>query len=487
MKLYYLKKAEESLPALKAKTVSPNIDSKIMQRGDSLIIDLGNHYVGYFSFKMWYVDMYIDAPVTMSVRFCETKRELDDDYSNYKGLLCRSWLQEEIINIDFPGRYEMPRRYAARYIKINIVDTPQRLSLSQFSFNSVTSADEDALVKLDITDNELLNIDRIAANTLKNCMQRVFEDGPKRDRRLWIGDLRLEALTNYYTFKNLNLVKRCLYLFGAADRNSLGFMPGYVYENPIFVSGYWYIEDYNLMYVCSLCDYYNHTHDKETFSDLYPVAKSIMDSMENILDDSGIVTTRGGSAFVDWCEGLNKTTSLQGIYLYTLDIWHSVLESLNYYDADVYKQRLDKGRDISLRLLYDDATNSFANDIDKQQHSIHSTVWMILGGVITGDKAKEALFNEFNSPTSLKPFSPYMHHYVVEALVKLGDMSAAEQHIRNIWGGMAKLGADTFSEVYVPGDPEFSANGDRKIDSMCHAWSCTPSYFIRKYKFGKEK
>ena len=45
---------------------------------------------------------------------------------------------------------------------------------------------------------------KIAVNTLKNCMQRVFEDGPKRDRRLWIGDLRLEALANYYTFENIS-------------------------------------------------------------------------------------------------------------------------------------------------------------------------------------------------------------------------------------------------------------------------------------------
>ena len=46
-------------------------------------------------------------------------------------------------------------------------------------------------------------------------MQRIFEDGPKRDRRLWIGDLRIQALTNYYTYKNNDMVKGCLYLFAA--------------------------------------------------------------------------------------------------------------------------------------------------------------------------------------------------------------------------------------------------------------------------------
>ena len=46
-------------------------------------------------------------------------------------------------------------------------------------------------------------------------MQTVYEDGPKRDRRLWIGDLYLEALANAHTFKNHELTKHCLYLLAA--------------------------------------------------------------------------------------------------------------------------------------------------------------------------------------------------------------------------------------------------------------------------------
>ncbi|WP_390580761.1 hypothetical protein [Paenibacillus illinoisensis] len=46
---------------------------------------------------------------------------------------------------------------------------------------------------------EMANIDRVAVQT-RDCMQSVFEDCPKRDRRLWIGDLRLQALVNYETF-----------------------------------------------------------------------------------------------------------------------------------------------------------------------------------------------------------------------------------------------------------------------------------------------
>ena len=57
----------------------------------------------------------------------------------------------------------------------------------------------------------------------------------------------------------------------------------------------------------------------------------------------------------------------------------------------------------------------------------------------------------------------------------------APELIKSYWGGMVDLGADTFYEAYVPGDPDFSPYKDKMINSMCHAWSCTPTYFIRKY------
>ena len=233
MKNYYLKKAEENLPVLNKSQIRPNVPPCVISVGESVTIDLGNHYVGRFSFKMWYADEYIDAPVRMEVRFLECERELADDYSEFNSGLCRSWLQDEIINVDVPGVYSMPRRYAARYVQIKVIAAPRALVLSDFVFEAETSADEATLLPYTTGDAELSLIDKIAVNTLKNCMQRVFEDGPKRDRRLWIGDLRLEALANYYTFDNEELVKRCLYLFAAAEPNKHGILPGYIYENPI--------------------------------------------------------------------------------------------------------------------------------------------------------------------------------------------------------------------------------------------------------------
>ena len=485
MRDYYLKKAEENLPKIIHTEITPDVPCAVLDNGDELVVDLGNHYVGYFSFKMWYLDEYIDAPVTLNIRFCETKGELDDDFSVYNGWLCRSWLQDDTVKVDFPGVYSMPRRYAARYVKIKVVSTPKRLSLSDFTFDAVSSADMNALLPYESADTELKAIDRVALNTLKNCMQRVFEDGPKRDRRLWIGDLRLEALANYYTFGDSALVKRCLYLFAAADKNALGFIPGFVYENPIYVSGSWHIVDYNMMYVNSLCDYYNHMGDEETFRDLYPFARSLMDAARAAIGDDGLLDVPIDDIFIDWCEGLKKRTALEGVYLYTLENWAKTLKILGYPEADECSRQLETGRAHARERLFDKEKCAFINDVDDYQHSVHATSWMVLGGVVEGDEARRAMLDVIASEGSVKPFTPYMHHYAVDALFKAGLTDEAEEYIRRIWGGMVALGADTFFEAYVPGEPEFSPYDDKKVNSMCHAWSCTATYFIRKYGIGK--
>ena len=49
------------------------------------------------------------------------------------------------------------------------------------------------------------------------------------------------------------------------------------------------------------------------------------------------------------------------------------------------------------------------------------------------------------------------------------------------WGGMLNKGADTFWEFYDPEDTNASPYGGKIIHSYCHAWSCTPAYFLRKY------
>lgn len=482
-KNYFLSKAQENYPELKFTVLTPDITEFNATSGDSIILDLGQHAVGHFSFSFDRVDIFVDAPVRLIIKFGEDMREINDDFSQYKGTLSKTWLQEEILNIDFPQRITMSRRYACRYIKITVDKAYRPIKLSDFSFRASTSADVSVLKPAKTSDALLRKIDAVATTTLKECMQTFFEDGPKRDRRLWIGDLRLEALTNYYTFSNLEIVKRCLYLFAAGDYNELGFLPSFVYETPYYHSGEAHIADYALLYVVSVCDYYEHTADISVINDLLDICKSQLDSFEAILDDNLIVKNQDGwFAFIDWCPGLEKLTALEGIYLYTLDRFSGLLKAIGDEDHKKYTSLLSQVRLTCKKHLYDEKENAFVNVADNKQYSVHSQVWMILGGVIDSEKGVNLLLESLNNKTAKQPCTPYMHHYVVEAMIKLGMKDDATNYLKNLWGGMVELGADTFWEAYVPDDSEFSPYEDRMINSLCHAWSCTPSYFIRKYR-----
>ncbi len=481
-KNYFLSKAQENYPELNYTVLTPDTTEFYAKSGDGILLDLGEHAVGHFSFAFDKVDVFVDAPVRLIIRFGEDMREINDDFSKYKGVLSKTWLQEEIINLDFPQYITMPRRYACRYIKITVEKSNRPIRLFDFSFRASTSADVSVLKSADTNDILLNKIDVVSTNTLKECMQTFFEDGPKRDRRLWIGDLRLEALTNYYTFNNLEIVKRCLYLFAAGECNNLRFLPSFVYETPYYHSGEAHIADYALLYVVSVCDYYEHTADISVVNDLLQICKSQLDSFEAILDENTIVTNQDGwFAFIDWCPGLEKLTALQGVYLYTLERFSELLKAIGDEDYRKYSSLLSIVRSASEKHLYDKNSNAFINDQDNRQFSVHSQVWMILGGVINGEEAKNLLVNCLENDKAKQPVTPYMRHYVTEAMIKLGLENEAVLYLKRFWGGMLELGADTFWEAYIPDDLDFSPYEDRMVNSLCHAWSCTPSYFIRKY------
>ncbi|PAK65795.1 alpha-rhamnosidase, partial [Lactococcus lactis] len=114
--------------------------------------------------------------------------ELKHKSEDYDGWLSKSWIQEEYIHLDvLPTHLELSRRYSFRYIEITVIDTSPKWQavFSNPQVQSETSASTKDLSIPAINDHELDNIYQVGLKTLQDCMQDVFEDGPKRDRRLW--------------------------------------------------------------------------------------------------------------------------------------------------------------------------------------------------------------------------------------------------------------------------------------------------------------
>ncbi len=212
------------------------------------------------------------------------------------------------------------------------------------------------------------------------------------------------------------------------------------------------------------------------------ICKSQLESFIATLDENLIATKQDGwFAFIDWCPGLECMTALQGVYLYTLERFSELLEAIGDEEYEKYSALIPEVRFASKKRLYDENKGVFVNPLDNGQLSVRSQVWMILGGVINEEEAKELLLSCLDNKEFKQPVTPYMRHYVIEAMLKVNMKDEAVQYLKKFWGGMVELGADTFWEAYIPDVLDFSPHKDRMINCLCHAWSCTPSYFIRKY------
>ena len=136
--------------------------------------------------------------------------------------------------------------------------------------------------------------------------------------------------------------------------------------------------------------------------------------------------------------------------------------------------------EASWKYLYDEKAGLFVSGKERQINYANQ-VWMILAEVADVKTCGEIL----DRVIALKPekgmVSPYMNHHFVEALLLTGKKEQAMDYMKYYWGGMLSHGADTFWELYNPENPAESPYGSSIVNSYCHAWSCTPTYLLRKY------
>ena len=295
---------------------------KQLNKGSRIYLDFGNHQVGYLHLKLGYTGSHPDAPVWMRIHFAENPVELFENAKNYRGWICSSWIEEEQIHIDtIPSEIKLPRRYAFRYVMIEILDLSSKFNLvveNAFCI-AVSSVDDEELCEFQAQSKQLARLDQIACRTLHNCMQTVFEDGPKRDRRLWMGDLRMQALANYETYQKNDMVKACLYLFAALPMQD-GKVGACLFLEPEPEVDDTQMFDYSLFFINTLWDYYKATNDRETLEELWPTALRQIELAKEHLDEEYLVRDSDvlGWCFVDWNLNLNKQASAQGILLYAL-------------------------------------------------------------------------------------------------------------------------------------------------------------------------
>lgn len=459
------------------------------KRQSGVVMDFGEHLTGFFTFTLHARQGTPDAPLRLKLTFGEVPAELTTPFDPYPGALSRAWLQDETVTVmELPAAVTVPRRLAFRYVKIELLGSSPYFdfALSGVQCKATTSAAARPAA-LPNADGLIRAIDSVGLTTLKECMQTVYEDGPKRDRRLWIGDLYLQAATNAYSFKNHDLTKRCLYLLAALSGEN-GYLNSNAFETPQPHAqvGAPFLFDYSLLYNAALNDYFAYTGDAETAQDLWPVAKRQLNNIKTYLLPNGLFDAVAAAKarwwlFVDWSTALDKQAAIQGVIIFTLKQTVALAERLGKQgEMSEWVPLIKKLTEAARTNLLDKTSGLFVSGPQKQI-SYASQAWMVLSGVASKAEAQKALQALQNVKEAVRPGAPYLQHFYVQALLQCGLHDEAKRTVLNYWGGMVKKGADTFWEVYDPANDLLSPYNFYPVNSYCHAWSCTPVYFIRKY------
>ncbi|KZW02807.1 hypothetical protein EXIGLDRAFT_730918 [Exidia glandulosa HHB12029] len=488
--------------------------SDILSPRSSIIWDFGDHYVGHFSVTVHGIPRpkppgdihgsHVDAPARLRITFGEVARDVAEDFHPYTGWLSESWLPQEIVNVDFmPYRLEIPRRHAFRFVRIDVVATSDNFNVKFENVRAdvVTSANLELLpppltrdtfrsFSEELTHEEmdiLVAVDKVSIRTLTECMQTVFEDGPRRDRRLWLGDLRVQALT-YFSLglADTSLIKRCILLHAALPYDDTGRVAACIFEHPMPHAGNNFIVDYSLLFGVTLLEYVQATGDDALGRDLFALALKQLELAFAYVDRDCLFSIPDGVwLFIDWVDGLDKQASMQGVVILACKALSALADRLGLSSQAFVPHNngtlslsaaIDLMTEAAYRSLWDPVRSIFVSGPDRQV-SWASQAWLILADACPDPQACMKAISVTNG--AVAPKTPYGHHYVVDAYLHAGLKVDALRYIARYWGSMITAGADTFFEAWDPSDPQFSPYGDAHVNSYCHGWSCTPAYFLR--------
>lgn len=443
---------------------------------ESIIVDFGEHYTGYLNIEMSGTDIRIpDSPTNIEFYFAEMPIELAEIPEDSPKSISIGWMQKDFKSVVFmPYKTSLERRYSFRYVKLTRVDSVRfPILIDALYIDAVSAVDIEKVKHIDFEDNKLKLIDDICVKTLKECEQDVFEDGPKRDRRLWIGDLRLQALVDYETFRNLDLIKRCICLFAEHRCNNGLVAPCVFPDSPPYV-GQWFFMDYSLWFISCLYEYLINTDDKEFVEELYDIATYQIKYADSVFDRENCKIE--APFFIDH-GNFDKTVSALSLFSYVLKQFILLSEKLDK-NTD-YAEKLIREVYTAILKYYSNEENLFVTP--EGEISWHSQIWGSLSGAISVETSNKILKKTAEINPSIRCSSPYMNHFYLEALYNCGMNDKAIEFIKYYWGAIIDAGFDCCPECFEIGNERLTPYSNVSLNSACHAWSCTPSYWLRKY------
>ncbi|MBQ9713715.1 MAG: family 78 glycoside hydrolase catalytic domain [Clostridia bacterium] len=458
-----------SRPVQKAKLLAPKEAKIIKEKGKTYyLLDLGEEVVGLLSFTL---SSATEQKITVSygehIRFGGRVSRFVD---------ARDFSVEYITKAGENEYTNYMLRFACRYLQIeseNAIDLrkisiiPQVYPVAIKPFTAQNKQDEE--------------IYKLCLNSLRLCMMEHYVDCPWREQCLYAFDSRNQILCGYYAFEGGNFeYARANLLLMSQDRYPNGLMSiCYPCGNDLT------IPSFSLYYTLSVKEYMEHSGDISIAKEVYPRIRRYMDAILARRKDGLIYRFEGETNwnFYDWSEhsegalhGLSEVIPDAQLNILTVMALRSLkricaLADLEYPYGDIDTE------------LAQNVTNAFYNE-EKQLFSVTKggeeyveivNALAVAFDIVTGKRAQSICEKLANG--DLIPCSLSMQCFKYDALLKTDEEKYSAlilAEIRKQYQLMLDSGSSAAWET-MDGAEAFDNAG-----SLCHGWSATPVYYLKK-------
>ena len=442
-------------------------------KGSHLIADFGEETFGYLRL--------LDVKGAGAVRiiYAESEDEMyaEDLLTTEFGAL-DSWEQ-----VDLAATPEFRREIAHGFRYVHVIPVSGDVSVGSMTMDFEWK-DVPVRGSFRCSDPEINRIWEVSAHTLGLTCREVFIEGVKRDRWVWSGDAVQSFLMNYYVFGDYDGCRDTLWALRGKD-------PVKVHLNGIM--------DYTFYWFDAVERFLLYSGDANFARQVYPRLKSLLAFALGRLDADGRpADVKGDWMFIDWAPkplpNYGGVTSFEQMLLVrALEAAASVADDVGATgDASDWRARAatlraeivprywnaEKGG--LMHMIYNDGRTD-------PMLTRYPNMFGLFYGYFDRAQRDSVVDNVIFNESVMKIQTPYMRFYELESLCALGRQEDVLREIRSYWGGMLRLGATSFWELYNPaesGAQHYAMYGRRFGKSLCHAWGASPAYLLGKYFLG---
>ncbi len=358
----------------------------------------------------------------------------------------------------------------------------------------------DATRELRADDAQLARIIALCENTFRACLADGFVDCAWRESSQWLGDALPQALVMASMTDDTRPLRRAIEL-AAQGAYPDGVLPSVL---PGEIHAYTVV-DYNFIWVELLRLYHTLTHDRAFVASMWPTLARMLDRFhQDVTSDGLLISQPGRRLFLDWAPlSRAEPSAVYNLhYLLALRTAIALAEEceLRFHDdrpidklraggpttearspsesgsVDLWRARAESLR-VAARAAFWHA-GAWHDDRERTTFSQLAAALAILAGAaepgeqraLLGALAARALDPGGEpAPGRRVLASPFMHHYLFEALRRGDQAAAVVEIIRRRWGRWADAGYPTAWENW---------NVDFPDGSQCHAFSAHPRYHL---------